>query len=167
MSDQKIIIVTGASSGFGRLAANSLSHSGHTVYASMRETEGRNKPQVADVVAYAKKQGVDLQALELNVGQESVNTGVAKVIAAHGRIEVIVHNAGHKVFGPAEAFTPEQLAELYDINVLSTQRVNRAVLPHMRKQRRGLGSDMFGVLSSALGIWTGSWWPPLRFKLPF
>src|SRR5712672_3189108 len=46
--------------------------------------------------------------------------------------------AGHTVFGPAEAFTPEQLAELYDVNVLSTQRVNRAALPQLRRQRRGL-----------------------------
>ncbi|HEV3196574.1 MAG TPA: SDR family NAD(P)-dependent oxidoreductase, partial [Bryobacteraceae bacterium] len=46
-------------------------------------------------------------------------------------IDVLIHNAGHMVFGPAEAFTPNQLAELYDINVLSTQRVNRAVLPHL------------------------------------
>jgi NAD(P)-dependent dehydrogenase (short-subunit alcohol dehydrogenase family) len=45
----------------------------------------------------------------------------------------VIHNAGHMVFGPAEAFTPEQLAELYDINVLSTQRVNRAALPQLRK----------------------------------
>ena len=54
------------------------------------------------------------------------------------RLDVIVHNAGHMSFGPAECFTPEQFAELYDINVLSTQRVNRAALPHMRKQRQGL-----------------------------
>ena len=51
---------------------------------------------------------------------------------------MIVHNAGHMVFGPAEAFTPEQFAQLYDVNVLGTQRVNRAVLPHMRRQRQGL-----------------------------
>jgi NAD(P)-dependent dehydrogenase (short-subunit alcohol dehydrogenase family) len=51
---------------------------------------------------------------------------------------VLIHNAGHMVFGPAEAFTPEQYAELYDVNVLSTQRVNRAVLPHMRRQKQGL-----------------------------
>jgi NAD(P)-dependent dehydrogenase (short-subunit alcohol dehydrogenase family) len=63
---------------------------------------------------------------------------VTKIIEAHGHIDVVVHNAGHMDFGPAEAFTPEQLAELYDINVLSTQRVNRAVLPHMRRQRSGL-----------------------------
>jgi NAD(P)-dependent dehydrogenase (short-subunit alcohol dehydrogenase family) len=50
----------------------------------------------------------------------------------------VIHNAGHMVFGPAEAFTPEQLAELYDVNVLSTQRVNRAALPQLRKQKKGL-----------------------------
>jgi len=51
---------------------------------------------------------------------------------------VVVHNAGHMSFGPAEAFTPEQFAQVYDINVLSTQRVNRAALPEPRKQGRGL-----------------------------
>ena len=58
--------------------------------------------------------------------QESVNAAIAQVQAEHGRIDVLIHNAGHMVVGPAEAFTPEQLAELYDVNVLSTQRVNRA-----------------------------------------
>jgi NAD(P)-dependent dehydrogenase (short-subunit alcohol dehydrogenase family) len=135
----KIILVTGASSGFGRLAANALAHSGHTVYASMRETSGRNAPQVTEVGVYARQQGVDLRTVELDViSQASVDAGIAKVIAAHGRLDVVVHNAGHMVFGPAEAFTAEQLAELYDINVLSTQRVNRAALPHLRKQGEGL-----------------------------
>jgi NAD(P)-dependent dehydrogenase (short-subunit alcohol dehydrogenase family) len=59
-------------------------------------------------------------------------------VADHGRLDVVIHNVGHMVFGPAEAFTPEQLAELYDINVLSTQRVNRAALPHLRRQKQGL-----------------------------
>ena len=70
--------------------------------------------------------------------QDSVDAAVKKVIAEQGRIDVLIHNAGHMVFGPAEAFTPEQYAELYDVNVLSTQRVNRAVLPHMRRQKQGL-----------------------------
>lgn len=55
-----------------------------------------------------------------------------------GHLDVIVHNAGHMVLGPAEAFTPEQLVEIYDVNVLSTQRVNRAVLPHLRERGDGL-----------------------------
>src|SRR6202167_186319 len=135
----KIILVTGASSGIGRLTSNALAQSGHTVYASMRETAGRNAPQVADVVTYAKEQGVDLRAIELDVTlQASVDAGVATIIAVHGQIDVIVHNAGHVMFGPAEAFTPEQLAQIYDVNVLSAQRVNRAALPHMRTQGEGL-----------------------------
>jgi NAD(P)-dependent dehydrogenase (short-subunit alcohol dehydrogenase family) len=139
MAMNKIILITGASSGFGRLTANALADAGHTVYASMRDTRGRNAPQVADVEKYAKDHGVDLNAIELDVGsQESVDAGVAAIIEKHGRLDVVMHNAGHMAFGPAEAFTPEQLAELYDVNVLSTQRVNRAALPQLRKQGQGL-----------------------------
>ncbi len=70
--------------------------------------------------------------------QESADRAVEKVIGDAGRIDVVIHNAGHMVFGPAEAFTPEQFAELYDVNVLGTQRVNRAALPHLRRQKQGL-----------------------------
>jgi NAD(P)-dependent dehydrogenase (short-subunit alcohol dehydrogenase family) len=105
----------------------------------MRETEGRNAPQVAEVAAFAKENGADLKAVELDVASDaSVEAGIAKVIEQEGHIDVIIHNAGHMSFGPAEAFTPEQFAQLYDINVLSTQRVNRAALPHLRKQGKGL-----------------------------
>jgi NAD(P)-dependent dehydrogenase (short-subunit alcohol dehydrogenase family) len=136
---KQVIVITGASSGFGRLSANALANAGHTVYASMRDTAGRNAAQVADVEKYARDYSVDLRAIELDVGsQSSADAAVAKIIAEQGRIDVVMHNAGHMVFGPAEAFTPEQLAQLYDVNVLSTQRVNRAVLPQLRKQGRGL-----------------------------
>ncbi len=136
---KQVIVITGASSGFGALTARALAKAGHIVYASMRETEGRNKPQVEAVDAFSRENGVDLKAVELDVASDaSVETGIAKVIAAEGHIDTIIHNAGHMSFGPAEAFTPQQYAELFDINVLSTQRVNRAVLPHLRKQGRGL-----------------------------
>lgn len=136
---KQVIIITGASSGFGRLSANALAKAGHIVYASMRDTTGRNAAQAADVQRYAKDNDVDLRALELDVGsQKSVDAAIAKIVAEQGRLDVVIHNAGHMVFGPAEAFTPEQLAELYDINVLSTQRVNRAALPQLRKQGKGL-----------------------------
>jgi NAD(P)-dependent dehydrogenase (short-subunit alcohol dehydrogenase family) len=72
------------------------------------------------------------------LAEESVNTAIQKIVADNGRLDVVIHNAGHMAFGPAEAFTPEQFAGLYDINVLSTQRVNRAALPPMRKQKQGL-----------------------------
>jgi len=136
---KKVIVITGASSGFGRLSANALAKAGHAVYASMRGATGRNAAQVADVEKFARDNGVDLRAIELDVGsQKSVDAAIAKIVAEQGRLDVVIHNAGHMVFGPAEAFTPEQLAELYDVNVLSTQRVNRAALPQLRKQGKGL-----------------------------
>ena len=136
---KQVIVITGASSGFGALAARALAHAGHTVYATMRETIGRNAPQVAEVARYAAKHGVDLKTVELDVASDpSVQSGIANIVADNGRLDVVIHNAGHMSFGPAEAFTPEQFAELYDINVLSTQRVNRAALPQMRRQGRGL-----------------------------
>ena len=105
----------------------------------MRETQGRNAPQVAAAHDYAMQHRVDLRTIDLDVqSQDSADRAVAAIIAAHGRLDVVVHNAGHMVFGPAEAFTPQQYAELFDINVLGTQRVNRAALPHLRAQRRGL-----------------------------
>lgn len=136
---KQVIVITGASSGFGRLSANALAKAGHTVYASMRDTRGRNAPQVADVEKHARDNNVDLHAIELDVGsQASADAAIAQIVAEQGRLDVVMHNAGHMSFGPAEAFTPEQLAELYDVNVLSTQRVNRAALPQLRKQGRGL-----------------------------
>ncbi|MEK1911807.1 MAG: SDR family oxidoreductase [Pseudomonas chlororaphis] len=136
---QSVILITGASSGFGALTARALADAGHIVYASMRETLGRNAPQVAEVRRYADEHRVDLRSVELDVASSaSVEAGVARIVADCGRLDVIIHNAGHMAFGPAEAFTPEQFAQLYDINVLSTQRVNRAALPQLRKQGRGL-----------------------------
>ena len=136
---KNVIAVTGASSGFGALAARALARAGHTVYASMRETKGRNADQVKEVEKYAADHGVDLRVVELDVSsQKSCDTGIQEIISKNGSLDVVVHNAGHMVFGPAEAFTPEQLGELYDINVLSTQRVNRAALPQLRKQGQGL-----------------------------
>ena len=135
----KIIVITGASSGFGALTARALAKAGHTVYASMRDTTGRNAQQVEEAKMFAKDSKVDLRTIELDVAsQASVDAAIQKVVGENKRLDVVIHNAGHMVFGPTEAFTPEQLAELYDINVLSTQRVNRAALPQLRKQRNGL-----------------------------
>jgi NAD(P)-dependent dehydrogenase (short-subunit alcohol dehydrogenase family) len=105
----------------------------------MRGITGHNAAQVADVEKFARDNGVDLRAIELDVGsQKSVDAAIARIVAEQRRLDVVIHNAGHMVFGPAEAFTPKQLAQLYDVNVLSTQRVNRAALPQLRKQGKGL-----------------------------
>lgn len=133
---KKIILITGASSGFGRLTAEALARAGHTVYASMRDVAGRNASNAAEMAAMT---GVDLRPIELDVQSEvSAEAAVARIVAESGRIDVLVHNAGHMMFGPAESFTPEQFAQQYDVNVLGTQRVNRAALPVMRAAKQGL-----------------------------
>ncbi|MCL2552728.1 MAG: SDR family NAD(P)-dependent oxidoreductase [Actinomycetia bacterium] len=133
------ILVTGASSGFGALAARALALAGHIVYASMRDTGGRNAPAVAEAAAWAADHGRDLRTVELDVqSEESAAKAVTAILDDQPALDVVVHNAGHMVTGPAEAFSPEQYLRLYDINVLGAQRVNQAVLPHMRERRDGL-----------------------------
>jgi NAD(P)-dependent dehydrogenase (short-subunit alcohol dehydrogenase family) len=109
------------------------------VYAGMRATAGRNADKVTQIQQYANDNNVNLRAIEMDVAdQASVDAAVARIIEEEGRIDVLFHNVGHMTLGPAEAFTPEQLAQIYDSNVLGSQRVNRAVLPHMRAARHGL-----------------------------
>jgi NAD(P)-dependent dehydrogenase (short-subunit alcohol dehydrogenase family) len=136
---KQVVLVTGASSGFGLMTATALAEAGHTVYASMRETEGRNAARVSEVAAWSKKRGLDLRTVELDVQSDSsAEAAIALILKDAGRLDVIVHNAGHMVFGPAEAFTPDQFIQQYDVNVLGAQRVNRAALPHLRDQGKGL-----------------------------
>jgi NAD(P)-dependent dehydrogenase (short-subunit alcohol dehydrogenase family) len=135
----QVIVITGGSSGFGALAARRLADAGHTVYAGMRATNGRNSTPVEALNHYATEHQVDLRAIDMDVSvSASCEAAIRQIIAEQSYLDVVVHNAGHMSFGAAEAFTPEQFAELYDVNVLSTQRVNRAALPHLRRQGKGL-----------------------------
>jgi len=134
-----IALVTGASSGFGRMIARDLAGAGHTTYASMRSLMSNGGENVRENAAYALERGVDLRSIALDVQDDaSVAAAIDEIIGTHGRIDVIVHNAGHMMYGPLEAFIPAQLAEQYDVNVLGTQRLNRAALPHMRAAKSGL-----------------------------
>src|SRR5258708_35709794 len=79
----RVVVVTGSSSGFGRMAANALAGAGHVVFASMRDTSGHNARQAADVDAFARQHGVDIRPLELDVASEaSVEAAIAAVLAA-------------------------------------------------------------------------------------
>ncbi len=136
---RQVVLVTGASSGFGDLTVRALGQAGHRVFAGMRETSGRNAPQVEALRAWSRDAKVDIHPLELDVQSDrSVHDAVDAVLAHSEKIDVLVHNAGHMVLGPSEAFTPEQLAQQYDVNVLGAHRLNRAALPHMRALRQGL-----------------------------
>jgi NAD(P)-dependent dehydrogenase (short-subunit alcohol dehydrogenase family) len=136
---KQIVLVTGASSGFGLMTTRALAEAGHTVYASMREIQGRNADRVSEVAAWSEERRLDLRTVELDVQSDSsAEAAIAHVLNTDSRLDVIVHNAGHMVFGPAEAFTPDQFIQQYDVNVLGAQRVNRAALPHLRAQGKGL-----------------------------
>lgn len=136
MSRQLVINVTGAATGFGALTARCLAKRNYIVFAGLRHEE---PSLLRDITDFNTQHGTDLRPLHQDMLSDvSVNESVQQILSQTGRLDVIVHNCGHMVYGPLEGFTPEQLAQQYDVNVLSTQRLNRAALPHMRKQRSGL-----------------------------
>jgi NAD(P)-dependent dehydrogenase (short-subunit alcohol dehydrogenase family) len=139
MASEKVVVVTGASSGFGAMTVRALSDAGHIVYAGMRDIAGRNARAAQEATDFADEHSTDLRAIEMDVSEQaSVDAAVETIISTEDRLDVIVHNAGHMVLGPLESFTTDQLASIYDTNVLSTQRLNRAALPYFRNQRDGL-----------------------------
>ena len=151
----KTILITGASSGFGRDTAETLRRAGHTVYASMRGAQGKN----LEAAEALRKLGIE--TVELDVSDDaSVEAGVKNVLAKAGTIDVLVNNAGIGSAGVTEAFTAEQAKVVFDTNVIGLLRVTRAVLPSMRQKRDGLiiniGSILGRVTFPFLGIYGAS-----------
>src|SRR6516165_3743444 len=151
----KTILITGASTGFGRDTAETLARAGHHVFASMRDPEGKNRPH-SDAL---RKQGI--KVIELDVSNdESVERAVGDVLNRAGRINVLVNNAGIASAGVTEAFTPHQAKVVFNTNVVGVFRVARAVLPAMRKQKDGLiinvGSILGRVTFPFFGIYGAS-----------
>jgi NAD(P)-dependent dehydrogenase (short-subunit alcohol dehydrogenase family) len=137
--DNAIVLVTGAGTGIGHLSVKSLALAGHVVYASMRDIHGRNAAKVRELRDWAYAYGADVRAVELDVlSQASADAAVAAIMAERGRLDAVVHNAGHLVIGPTEAYTPEEIMRVFDTNYLGAQRVNKAVLPVMRARQQGL-----------------------------
>lgn len=156
MSTSKIILVTGAGTGFGRLAAETLGRAGHVVYASMRDMAGRNRDRADAITAKAKTDGIDVRPIELDVGaEESCRQSVEAVEREHGRLDVVVNNAGMLVIGVTEAFTPEQVLEVFNVNAVSWLRVNREALPQMRAQGQGLIVYVGSVTSCIISPFQG------------
>ena len=133
------ILITGASTGFGRDAAERLARRGHRVFATMRDVDGRNSSHRAALATLAKNENLQLRVLELDVTSEvSVQRAVDAALAEAGHLDVVINNAGYAGIGVSEAYTPEQFQHMFDVNVLGVLRVNRAVLPSMRARRAGL-----------------------------
>jgi NAD(P)-dependent dehydrogenase (short-subunit alcohol dehydrogenase family) len=136
---KSVILATGAGTGIGKLSALALAEAGHVVYATMRDVEGRNRGRADELRAVSAEKGITLIPLELDVlSQDSADVAAASIVREQGRIDVVMQNAGHLVVGPSEAFTPEEMMKVFDTNLFGAQRVNRAVLPYMRKQESGL-----------------------------
>ncbi len=139
LPDPKVILVTGSSNGIGRLTVATLARQGHTVYASMRDANGRNADARTELQQLTKGDNLDLNVIELDVTDDtSVEKAVADIIKNAGRIDVLVNTAGVMNIGITEGFTLEQVQRQFDVNFYGAVRLNRAVLPHMRKQGQGL-----------------------------
>ena len=134
MNSNKVILITGTSSGFGWLAANSCAAAGHKVYATMRDTKNRNAEKAKSLSNITNIEVIDMEL----TSTQSVSDAVAAVVKKEGRIDVLVNNAGVYATGITEAFTVDEFDKIMDVNLKGPWRTTRAVLPQMRKQGDGL-----------------------------
>lgn len=119
---QKVIFITGASSGFGKATAELLAQRGHIVYGTSRTA----------------KEHPSIHFLSMDVrDRESIATAVRQVIEKEGRIDVLINNAGMGIGGSLELATPEEIDLQMGTNFMGCVNMCQAVLPHMRKQRQG------------------------------
>jgi NAD(P)-dependent dehydrogenase (short-subunit alcohol dehydrogenase family) len=135
----KRVLITGTSTGFGRDIAERLARRGEHVFATMRDVLGRNAIHREALEKLASQEGLQLRVLELDVtDQRSVDSAIEAALEEAGDLDVVINNAGVAALGVTEAFTPDQFEQIFDVNVYGAIRVNRAVLPSMRRQRSGL-----------------------------
>jgi NAD(P)-dependent dehydrogenase (short-subunit alcohol dehydrogenase family) len=139
MDEGKVVLITGTSSGFGRLIAETLARKKYRVFATMRDVKGRNATVAREIAELAKLESLSLQTLELDVTNDSsVERAVSKVVLECGRLDVLVNNAGYGVMDLAETVTTAQAQRQFDTNFFGVLRMNRAVLPAMKRQKSGL-----------------------------
>jgi NAD(P)-dependent dehydrogenase (short-subunit alcohol dehydrogenase family) len=138
----KTILITGASSGFGRLSAETLANSGHRVFAGFRSTDGA-KEEIAEHL-----KAKDIEILKLDVtDQDSVDSAMAELLKrSDGNLDVVINNAGIASAGISETFTPEQARDLFEVNVFGVQRILRATLPVLRAKQSGLIINVGSIL---------------------
>jgi NAD(P)-dependent dehydrogenase (short-subunit alcohol dehydrogenase family) len=144
MSDQnnfssKVVLITGSSSGFGRLIATTLARQGHCVYAAMRDPIVRNKPIASELMDLSANEELLLHTIEIDVtNNASIEAAVSHIVGEQGRIDVLVNNAGVMNVGITEGYTSEQVKQQMEVNFFGPVNLDRAVIPHMRKQQSGL-----------------------------
>lgn len=146
VSNQKVSIVTGSSSGIGLETALTLARNGYFTYATMRNPE-----KDAPIKNALKKENLPIKVIQLDViDDESLKNAIDQVTSEAGRIDVLVNNAGYGLVGALEELTMEEIKAQYETNLFGLVRVIQAVLPTMRKQRSGRilnlssGAGLFG-----------------------
>ncbi len=157
MANQKVALVTGASTGFGKLTAEAFAATGWRTYGALRDVHSRN----ADAANALRASGV--RVVELDVTDDASVEQAAKVVLDDvGGVDVLVNNAGIGSFGIQEAFTPAAVEQQLAVNVVGTLRVNRAFLPSMRARRVGLvvymSSRLGRYLVPFMGVYSASKW---------
>ena len=138
-SGGQVVLITGTSSGFGRLIAETLGRKGFHVFATMRNAKTRNAGAARELEQLAQRESLNLDVLELDVTQDaSVEHAVNAVAAECGRIDTLVNNAGYGIMDLSETVTIAQAQRQLDVNFFGVLRMNRAVLPVMKRQGSGL-----------------------------
>ena len=150
MSIQRTVVITGTSSGFGRLAAEAFAADGWKVYGTLRNVATRNAA-AADALRAAGVTPVELEVTD----DRSVEAAAKRILDESPVIDVLVNNAGQAFFGVTEAFTPEAVSRQLDINVVGPLRVNRAFLPAMRERKAGLIVYVSSVVGRIVLPFTG------------
>lgn len=148
MLDQKVVLITGASSGVGQSTARLLSQRGYKVFGTSRH------PATAETVPAVEMLPLDVRT------NDSVRSCVEAVLPRGGRIDVLINNAGHELAGALEELTPEEAKAQFETNFFGVVRMVNAVLPMMRRQKRGhiVNVSSLAGLSSIpfLGIYCAS-----------
>lgn len=138
MTQQKTVLVTGASRGIGLLAVKTLAERGHHVYAAMRDLEGRNAAAARDLRAWARDRALIVETLEMDVTEDASVEQAIQAVEAQRPLDVLINNAGVMPVGVSEGFSLEQLQSCFDVNLYGIVRTTRAALPFMRERRSGL-----------------------------
>lgn len=155
----KSVLITGASSGFGRLTALHLARLGATVIASMRNLQNGDRPEARELAEIAREERLKLSVIEIDVLDEAqINAGVAQAEdIAGGALDVLVNNAGIGVGGPVEINDMEITRAMFETNLFGYLRMARAVLPNMRAKGEGqifnVSSQLGRILIPGLGMY--------------
>jgi NAD(P)-dependent dehydrogenase (short-subunit alcohol dehydrogenase family) len=147
VSDQKVAVVTGSSSGIGLQTSLMLARDGFITYATMRTPE-----RDAVIKTAVEKENLPIKVVQLDVTHDdSVKSAIRTINSEAGRIDVLVNNAGYALGGALEDLSMEEIKAQYETNLLGLIRVTQSVLPVMRRQKSGIivnlssGAGIFGI----------------------